>query len=140
MKTLNNIFGLLLLLSSSVLSGQSLNIKGKFSNKQGEKLNVHYVLCAGQDTILTGQDDKLKSKLDLNRDYFLTISLEGYQTKTIWFATETDLNQTFSFSFDVELDKEPRMKVSDFTAALQNNHGATVYFDQQKGDFDYSRN
>ena len=93
MKTLTQIFGLLLLLGSTTLNGQSLNIKGKFTNKKGEKLEVNYVLCSGQDTVITGQGDKLKSKLTLNRDYFLTVSLDGYQSKTIWFATYTDVNQ-----------------------------------------------
>jgi hypothetical protein len=131
----------LLLLSSAGLGAQSLNIKGKFHNKAGEKLNVHYVLCAGLDTVLTGSDDKLKSKLALNRDYFLTISLDGYQSKTVWFATHTNLTETFTFEFDVQLDREPRRKMTEMTiSALQQSHGALVFFDEEKGTFDYTRN
>ncbi len=122
-------------LGSVPLAGQALNIKGSFTDTDHRKHEAHYVLSNDDSTVYEGNAKKIKLALSLNQNYVLTVSSEGYTSKTIRFSTFTDTVENFDFEFSVVLHREPLHKMNS-TAATENGH---VFFDQKKKNFNYKR-
>ncbi len=122
-----------MLILSSAISAQSLVIKGKIHDKNGKKIQAHYELSDEQETVLSGENHKMKYRLELNRSYVLKVSCEGFETKTIRFITYTEEQETFTLNFEVVL--EPTVP----TVAVSAPKGGNVFFDQRIGTFNYRR-
>jgi hypothetical protein len=115
------------------IQAQRLSIKGAFVNSDDDALTAHYVIKSGDKHIACGDANKIKLKLELNKNYSLTVSKPGYKSKTVHFSTYTLYEKKFSFSFLVLMFEEPILDPK------QNENDAfvagDVFFDGNVSDF-----
>ncbi len=113
---------------------QSLLIKGFFKNIEKESILVEYVLQSNNEVIYRGTDKKIKIELELNSDYVLIISKDGFLSKRVSFSTYTSKKDDFYFEFEVYL-KEFDSFENSLTA-----YTAKVYYDNKLRAFNYEIN
>ena len=113
---------------------QSLLIKGFFKNIEKESILVEYVLQSNNEVIYRGTDKKIKIELELNSDYVLIISKDGFLSKRVSFSTYTSKKDDFYFEFEVYL-KEFDCFENSLTA-----YTAKVYYDNKLRAFNYEIN
>ena len=70
-------------------SAQTLNIKGSFVDTGRNKQEARYTLVSDDSTICEGSAKKIRLALALNQNYILTVSSEGFISKSIRFSTHT---------------------------------------------------
>lgn len=128
MKTLNyRIIAMVLLLGvASVVKSQSLFIKGAFYNKKHKNITASYELKCNQAQVSSGRRKKIKLRLQPNKEYTLTVSKKGYETKTIHFTTYAKNSRNFWLNFEMRL--KPLEKNQEITV----KEAGLVYFDEQK--------
>jgi|GEM_PF-3204006 len=133
MKTTYIITLLFVIIFSQLSFSQSLLIKGFFKDTDGKSISVNYILLSDKKNVNSGIDKKIKIELELNKDYVLIVSKDGYVTKTVSFSTYTELNNDYSFIFDVIL-KEENKRCENLVVT------GNVFFDAKLQDFNYVTN
>ena len=129
MKTIQKKFIILLLfvLSLNRLSAQQMLVKGAFVNNTERTLFSRYVIKTDGITISSGRAKKIKVKLDINKNYTLTVIKPGYKSKTVHFSTFNAENMDVKVSFLVLMQKETllpgSLNKSDFVTESNNPFG-----------------
>ena len=108
MKTILNKFTItvLIILSINHLSAQQLLVKGEFVSIIDRPLLTRYTIKSNGITVASGRSRKLKVKLDINKNYALTVIKPGYKSKTVHFSTFCAENYDLNISFLVLMHKE----------------------------------
>ncbi|MBI3520553.1 MAG: hypothetical protein HY062_14540 [Bacteroidetes bacterium] len=132
MKTKIIITAFILTLFSRVCYTQSLFIKGIFKNQKDEMIEVNYLLVSNGQVLYSGTGKKIKTELDLDNDYILVVSKNGYVTKSISFSTHTNDKDHFCFEFDLYLYDFPGKN------GQQTLLSASVYYDSRLRSFNYN--
>ena len=131
MKTKAIILTLISIFVSQVHFSQSLLIKGFFKSDQEEPIQASYLLIANNEVVSSGDEKKIKIQLELNNDYTLIVSKNGYVTKSISFSTYTKDEDDYYFEFDVFLK---RVLSKNTTVSIIS---ANVYYDSKLRSFNY---
>jgi len=134
MKTIKkNLFALMLLVSTlSKMNAQSFSIKGLFCDKHENAVSATYTLKTGNNnTVSSGRGKKIKIQLELNQNYSLTVTKNGYQSKTIYFSTYTDTKDNFRFRFVILLQEVNNL------STVSNKIAGNVFYDLETKNFDY---
>ncbi len=84
--------------------------------------------------IYHGSDKKIKIELELNNDYVLIVSKDGFVSKTVSFSTHTNKRDDFYFEFEVCL------KEDDSFGNSLSAYSAKVYYDNKLRAFNYEIN
>jgi len=119
---------------SQIYFSQSLLIKGFFKNSDNESIQANYLLVSNNVVICSGSDKKIKVELELNNDYILIVSKNGFISKSVSFSTYTDDSDEFSFLFDMLLKEEDEQKTNLTTVSTK------VFYDTKLRAFNYAIN
>lgn len=133
MKTKLTIIGILLIALSTIAKSQSLTFKGFIVDTSNTKINANYSLKLDNEIIKSGTKSKIKYELELNKNYTLIISKEGYVTKTILFSTFTNRKKDFYYEFDACLIKSTGSENKQSTLKMPY-----VYYCKTNNEFIYS--
>ena len=108
MKTIQHNFIILVLIILSInrLSAQQMLVKGEFVSVVDRPLLSRYVIKTNGTTVASGRSKKIKVKLDINKNYTLTVIKPGYKSKTVHFSTFSVENFDLNISFLVLMQKE----------------------------------
>ena len=108
MKTIQHKFIILVLIILSInrLSAQQMLVKGEFVSVVDRPLLSRYVIKTNGTTVASGRSKKIKVKLDINKNYTLTVIKPGYKSKTVHFSTFSVENFDLNISFLVLMQKE----------------------------------
>jgi hypothetical protein len=124
---------LFIVLTQSSFS-QSLLIKGFFKDVEKKSIQVEYILQSNNKVIYRRSDKKIKIELELNNDYVLIVSKDGFVSKTVSFSTQTNKRDDFYVEFEVCL------KGDDSFGNSLSAYSAKVYYDNKLRAFNYEIN
>lgn len=96
----------LFVISMNRLSAQQMQVKGEFVSVIDRPLLSRYVIKSNGVTVASGRSKKIKVKLDINKNYSLTVIKAGYKSKTVHFSTFRAENLDVNISFLVLMQKE----------------------------------
>ena len=113
---------------------QSLLIKGFFKNTDKKSIQVDYLLQSNNKVIYNGTDKKIKIELELNCDYLLILSKDGFESKSVSFSTYANMRNDFYFEFEVYLKED-----DSFNTSLTAGY-AKVFYDTELKSFNYEIN
>ncbi len=108
MKTSGILLSLFLFILFSSSKAQVLLINGHFLNSNNRRIKANYNLTHKGKIIYTGRDtEDLLFDVNFNEIYSLTVSQEGFKTKTIVFCIKPEtIKDKFLFEFDVNLKEK----------------------------------
>ena len=134
MKTNRIVLIILFIVLTQSSFSQSLLIKGFFKDVEKKSIQVEYILQSNNKVIYHGSDKKIKIELELNNDYVLIVSKDGFVSKTVSFSTQTNKRDDFYVEFEVCL------KGDDSFGNSLSAYSAKVYYDNKLRAFNYEIN
>ena len=134
MKTNRIVLIILFIVLTQSSFSQSLLIKGFFKDVEKKSIQLEYILQSNNKVIYHGSDKKIKIELELNNDYVLIVSKDGFVSKTVSFSTHTNKRDDFYFEFEVCL------KEDDSFGNSLSAYSAKVYYDNKLRAFNYEIN
>lgn len=123
---------LLIIISATRVFSQTLKIQGQIKNGNGKKLQATYILRCNGQTISTGDANKISMQLDLNKNYTLVITKQGYFPKFYYFDTNTNAGQDYFFGFVTLLTKQEHCLQ---TRPVDDIKSTIVHFNQDNKAF-----
>lgn len=112
MKTPSLLLFLFLFILFSSSKAQVLLINGHFLNSNNRRIKANYTLMRQGKVIHSGKDSEdVLFDVKLNEVYSLTVSQDGFKTKTIYFSvTPERFKDKYVFDFDVYLKEKYKLE------------------------------